>query len=159
MNPRGRRFWFALVAGWAIMAFGVYGTMQNAGRTHPGNFALWFTGSALAHDLLLAPAVFLVALAIGRWLPAGARSAVQVGLIVAGTATVVALPFILGLGGAPDNPSALPRNYAAGLAIIVGSVAAATLLTALLRRAGPGRRPGRREPPSAPPSTGRSRES
>lgn len=138
-----------MAAGWAIMAFGVYGTLQNAGRTHPANFALWFAGSALAHDLVLAPAVFLMALAIGRWLPAGVRPVVQAGLIVAGTVTVVALPFVLGRGGVPDNPSALPRDYAAGLAIILGAVAAATLLAALLRSRRADLRRGRREPPSA----------
>lgn len=132
--PRGRLFWFALATGWAVMAYGVYGTLRNAARTHPGNFALWFAGSGLVHDLLLAPAVFVVALAIKRWIPAGIRPAVQGGLLVAGTVTVVSLPFVLGLGGVADNPSALPRNYPAGLAMILAAVALATIVAGLLRR-------------------------
>ncbi|MGQ0678629.1 MAG: hypothetical protein ACT4OM_03045 [Actinomycetota bacterium] len=128
--PRSRLFWPALVVGWGMIGFGLYGTIQEATRTHPGNFALWFVGSALAHDMLLAPAVFALAVLVRKWVPARVRPTIQTGLIVAGSVAVVALPFVLGRGGPAGNPSALPRNYPLGLGLILAAVALATAVIA-----------------------------
>ena len=122
----GATFWLALAAGWGLIVFGVVGTLGDADRTAPPNFALWFAGSALVHDLMVAPAVFGVALLIARLVPDRARPAVKAGLVVAAPVVAVALPMVLGQGGAPGNPSALPRNYAGGLLLVLGGIAVAT---------------------------------
>jgi hypothetical protein len=125
-SPSGAIFWLGLGTGWAVMVFGVAGVLGDAGRTAPPNFGLWFAGSALVHDLLLAPAVFGVALLLARLVPDRARPAVQAGLVVAAPVVAVALPLILGHGGAPGNPSALPRNYTGGLLVVLAAIAAGT---------------------------------
>jgi hypothetical protein len=134
--PSGKAFWACLVAGWTVMAFGLRGVLQNSTATHPANLSAWFFGSGLVHDLLLAPAVFLIAVVLGRLVPARARGIVQAGLIVSALVVLVALPLILS-PGPPGNPSALPRNYPVGLSIVVGTVWAATgllLLVGTIRR-------------------------
>lgn len=143
-GPYGKAFWIGAVAGWAVIAFGVFGLLRDAARTRPENFALWFLGSALAHDALIAPLVFLVALGLVKVVPARIRPVIQAGLIVAGSVTVVSLPFVLGRGGATGNPSALPRNYTAGLLIILGVIAVITALAARhrTRQLQPSRDPG-----------------
>jgi hypothetical protein len=125
-SPSGKAFWICLAIGWTLMVFGVAGMLDEGSRTHPANFGLWFVGSALIHDLLLAPVVFLVAVWLGRIVPSGVRPIVQAGLVVAAPIVVVALPLVAGQGGAPGNPSALPRNYPMGLILILSAVAVAT---------------------------------
>lgn len=132
-GPSGKAFWICLAAGWAVIGYGIFGTLRDAARTRPENFALWFVGSAVVHDALIAPVVFLVALGLVRLVSPRIRPVIQAGLIVAGSVTVVSLPFVLGRGGAPGNPSALPRNYTAGLLIILGVIAAVTALAARRR--------------------------
>lgn len=132
-GPSGRAFWICAAAGWSVIAYGIFGTLRDAARTRPENFALWFLGSAVAHDALVAPLVFLVALALVRLVSPRIRPVIQAGLIVAGSVTVVSLPFVLGRGGPARNPSALPRNYTAGLLIILGVIAVVTALAARRR--------------------------
>lgn len=141
--PSGKVFWICAAAGWGIILFGLIGVLEEANRTNPAHFALWFVGSAIAHDALLAPAVFVTAVILGKVVPATVRPVVQMGLIVAGSVTIVSLPFVLGLGGQAGNSSALPRNYLGGLLIIQAIVAGVTVL-AVLRKLR--RRPGLRLP-------------
>jgi hypothetical protein len=119
--PSGKIFWLGLVAGWAVMLFGLAGLLDDASRTHPVNFGVWFLGSALVHDVLIAPAVFALGFAIVRVVPAGVRPFLRTGLILSAAVLVVAFPMIAG-PGKPGNPSALPRNYPAGLAVILGLI-------------------------------------
>jgi hypothetical protein len=119
--PSGRIFWLGLAAGWAVMLFGLAGLFDDAARTHPVNFGLWFIGSALVHDALIAPVVFALAFTIVRLVPARVRPFLRTGLILSAAVLVVAFPVIAG-PGKPGNPSALPRNYPAGLAVILGLI-------------------------------------
>lgn len=123
--PSGRIFWFGLVAGWAVMLFGLAGLFDNASRTHPVNFGLWFLGSALVHDALIAPLVFALAFTIVRVVPARFRPFLRTGLILNAAVMVVAFPMVAA-PGVPGNPSALPRNYPVGLAVILGLIWAGT---------------------------------
>jgi len=130
--PSGRIFWFGLVAGWGVMGFGLAGLFDNAERTHPVSFGVWFLGSALVHDALIAPVVFALAIATVRLVPARIRPFLQTGLILSAAVVVVAFPMIAG-PGKPGNPSALPRNYPAGLAIILGLIWLGTGLMFVLK--------------------------
>jgi hypothetical protein len=132
--PSGPAFWWGLLAGWALILFGVAGVLGDANRTAPLNLGLWFAGSALVHDFLVAPAVFAVAFVLARLLPSSVRPAVQASLVVAAPVVVVALPLVLGQGGAAGNPSALPRNYAGGLFLVLAAIAAVTALAIRVRR-------------------------
>ncbi len=136
-RPGGWAFWIGAALGWVVMAFGVAGALEAARRTHPVELSLYFVGGALAHDLLLAPVVLgvgFVLARLGRGLP---RQLAAMAAIVVGTVAVFAYPFVRGFGKRPGNPSALPGDYAAGLATLaVGVVGAAVLwwLVARVRR-------------------------
>jgi hypothetical protein len=123
-RPSGPAFWVGLVLGWAVIGYGIVGLVRNADDTHPLNFLGYFAGSVLAHDFLLAPLVLAVGWYGVRRLRGRARAAATAALIISGTVTLYALPFVLELGRDPDNPSRLPNNYGAALAIVVAVVSA-----------------------------------
>jgi hypothetical protein len=127
-EPSGRAFWPAVATGSALIGYGVVGLLRNAADTHPLNFLLFFVGSVLAHDLVLAP----LALAVGwlglRRLPAAARPAVAAALITAGPLVLYAYPFIRGYGHDPNNPSLLPNRYGWALVTTLALVAGAAAL-------------------------------
>lgn len=139
-TARGRLFWAALVAGWAVMAYGIIGALANSRDTHPSDLARWFLGAAVAHDGVLAPAVLLLGTALGRLLPARLRAPVQGGLIVMGVVVLFAVPLVRGYGVRPDNPTVVFRNYAPSLFVVLAII---SLVTAGLTV-----RAGRRQPPS-----------
>src|SRR5689334_15483430 len=87
------------------------------------------------HDAALLPGFLLVGLLVRRSVGVRYRGIVQGALAVTAAVTLVALPLVLGYGRTADNPSALPRNYSAGLALVLGAVwlaAAATILATRL---------------------------
>jgi hypothetical protein len=55
-------------------------------------------------------------------LPPAARPAIVVGAAVAGFLALVALPFVLGVGADPENPSFLPREYGRNLLLVDAGV-------------------------------------
>jgi hypothetical protein len=95
--------------------------------------ARWGIGLAVVHDLVLAPIVSLVGLAVGRLLPRSAKGPVAAGLFVSATVTAVAWPAVRGYGRLPGNPSALPGNYARGLAVVLAAVWVAVAVAVAIR--------------------------
>ncbi|MGH9116528.1 MAG: hypothetical protein ACRD0A_01205 [Acidimicrobiales bacterium] len=118
-GPSGRVFWVGLAAGWAVIGYGIVGLLRNPDDTHPLNFLVYFAGSALAHDLVVAPFVLGIGWFGVRRVPARARPAVTGGLIISGTVALYAYPFVRGFGRDPNNPSLLPNHYGWALAIVV----------------------------------------
>ena len=127
-GPSGWAFWVAVAAGSALIGYGVVGLLRNAADTHPLNFVVFFVGSALAHDLVLAP----LAVAVGwfglRRVPATARPAVAAALVVSGPVALYAYPFVRGYGRDPNNPSLLPNRYGWALVGILALVAVTAAL-------------------------------
>lgn len=125
-------------AGGALMAFGAYGLLADAGDTHPIGWALWFAGGVLLHDLVIAPAVVAAGWALRR-VPRVVRAGLLVSvLVVAGVA-----PVVLVLGRVPDNPSILPLPYGRNLAFVLavvwlgaGAVAAVRYVRSVRQRRG-----------------------
>jgi hypothetical protein len=120
-----------MAAGWAVIGYGVVGLLRNATDTHPLNFFLFFAGSALAHDLVLAPLVIAVSWLGLRRASAAARPAMAATLIVSGSVTLYAYPFVRGYGRDPHNPSLLPNQYGWALGTIIALVAAIAALWGL----------------------------
>jgi hypothetical protein len=114
------------------VGFGVWTVFDRAGATHPGSFAAWLLGLVAVHDLIVAPAVSAAAAALGPRLPPRVRGAVFAAAIVSVSLVLVSLPPLL--GATAGNDSLLPRNYAAGLAIALGSVWFVTILWVVARR-------------------------
>ena len=133
----GRWFWPALAVGGAAMAWGAAGLVRHADSTVPASWLRWLLGGLIAHDLVLAPALRALGLALGR-LPPALRPGVRAALIVSGTLALMSVPLLLGYGRSaqPGNRSVLPGNYPLSLAAVVGAVwAAAGAWTLLTRRA------------------------
>jgi hypothetical protein len=120
--PRSRLFWPAVVAGGLIMGVGVRGLLVNAGDTVPRRWLVVFVGSALAHDLLLAPVVVLLGVAVARLVPVWVRPAVQAGLICSGVVVLFAYPLVRGFGRRADNPTILPLDYGRGLVVVLAAI-------------------------------------
>lgn len=124
--------------GTALAAWGGYG-LVTAEASAPLSWARFAALVVLVNDGLLAPVVLAGGVLLVRWAPPAARAYLQAGLFVSGAVTLLALPFVLGVGRTADVPSALPLNYGRGLVLtlLVGwaGVGAVALVN---RRAGSG---------------------
>lgn len=132
-----------------VIAFGLAGLLRNADQTKPASWLTFWLGALVAHDLLLAPVVFAVALVLARLVAPWARPLVQAGLLVSGVLVLVAVPVLGAFGRNPNNPSLLPGHPWRDLPIVLGVVwliVAALLLRTRQRTVRPG----------APTSSGRS---
>lgn len=117
--------WLFLVPGLLAVGYGAFGLVTAGERVPLPAWATWFVGSALLHDLVLAPLWIGLGWLAARLLPRPARPAAVVGVAVAGVLTLVTLPFLLGPGASPDNPSFLPHDTGRNLVLIVLAVLAA----------------------------------
>jgi hypothetical protein len=141
-EPGGKLFWLSAIAGWIVIAYGIRGLLHHHVDTNPSDLAWFFVGGALLHDLLVAPLLLIAGVLVARSVPGRARAIVQAALIVSGALALFAYPFIRGYGHAVHNPSALPHNYTADLAIALAVVwgVASVLVVALLWRRRPSTR-------------------
>ena len=114
--------WLFLLPGLAAVGYGAHGLLTAGGRVPLGSWATWFLGSALLHDLVIAPVWVLLGWLSARFLPRAARPAVTVAAVVSGVLALVALPFVLARGRDPLNPSFLPRDYGVTLLLVVLAV-------------------------------------
>ena len=103
--------------GGACMVFGLVALFTHAGSTKPVNFASFFVGLALLHDLVLVPVVLAVAWVLRKGSPKSARGLIMGAVAVSAIVAVFAIPGLRGWGLQAGNPSFLPRNYAFGLAV------------------------------------------
>ena len=135
---RGPMFWVSAVLGWAIIAYGVRGLLHHHVDTRPANLAKFFVGGALAHDLLFAPVVLVAGVLLARFAPRPARAWLQAGLVVSGFLVLFSYPLVRDYAKVIHNPSSLPHNYTANLAVTIavvwGAVIAGALGTAALHR-------------------------
>ena len=127
--------------GLGFVGIGVRGILTHSHDTHPRSWITWVIAAALAHDLILAPAIGVVGVLVGRLVPRRARAAVQIGLLVSGCVLVVGLTAVLTPGGRhySDNSSLLPLAYGRNLVIVLALVwtaIAIAIVVAFRRRAG-----------------------
>ena len=162
---RGAVFWFSAATGWILIGWGVRGALHHDVDTRPGQLVRFLLGGALAHDLVLAPAVLLIGVLIARRVRGRWRAPIQSALFVSATLTLFAYPLVRGYGRVWRNPTSLPHNYAANLAAVVAAVVVGSAVLALVsasrRRAGappgPGHRPGTSSSDRGSRPTGRPR--
>jgi hypothetical protein len=130
--------------GLTAMGYALWSAVRSPDLTivHYGGYLLLVL---VLHDGLLMPAVLVAATVLRRSLPDRVRALVQVALVASVVVTLIAVPLVLGYGRIADNPSALPRNYAHGLLLVLAAIwlAAATALAVrqARRRGGPAGRP------------------
>jgi hypothetical protein len=106
-----------------------YGGAQMLGvlidRTAPVlGVGAWWLGGPLIVDLIAVPMVVILGVGIGRVVPGSWRRYASAASVLTVLLSIVAFPFLTGLGRRQDNPSLLDRNYWAGyltlLALIWG---------------------------------------
>lgn len=121
-------------AGVLLAAYGAWLLLSRQDLERNLDVALWLAGGVLVHDVLLGSVVIVVSLLATRLLPAVARPAAGAGLVVLGSLTVLAVPFLGGFGreNAPDNPTLLDRDYTAGYLVLVATVIIVVVLPVLL---------------------------
>jgi hypothetical protein len=121
-------------AGVLLTAYGVWLLLSRQDLERNLDVALWLAGGVLVHDVLLGSVVIVVSLLATRLLPAVARPAAGAGLVVLGSLTLLAVPFLGGFGreNAPDNPTLLDRDYTAGYLVLVATVIIVVVLPVLL---------------------------
>jgi hypothetical protein len=140
----GPLFWVTAVAGWAVIAYGIRGLLHHHIDTRPTNLATFAVGGALLHDLLFAPVVLLFGVAIARAAPKRWRAELQAALVISGCLALFAYPLVRNYARVLHNPSSLPHNYTANLAIVIGVVWVVAALIVLVR--GRVSAPGRERP-------------
>lgn len=116
---RGR--WVLYALGALAVAYGARGLLMHAADTVPPRAALWLVAGVIVHDALVVPAVLLVGAAVVRLVPAVARPVVQGALFVSGVLALVAVPLLLGRGGA-GNPTSGPLPYERNLVLVLVAV-------------------------------------
>jgi MFS family permease len=130
----GPMFWTCLAVGGGCMGFGLISLFARAAATDPTNFAVFFVGLALVHDLLLAPAVIVAAWLLRSVTPRPIRGVLFGALAVSAVVAGFSVPFVAGWGAQPDNPSFLPRPYGFGLLVVLAWVWVIALAVAFVRR-------------------------
>jgi hypothetical protein len=131
---RGVLFWVTAAIGWAFIGWGVRGALVHHIDTRPDELARFFVGSAVIHDLVFAPLVLAGGVMVSRLVRPRWRAPVQAALLIAGTLALFAYPEVRGFAHRLHNPTSLPHNYAANLAVVVGAVCLGTAVIALARR-------------------------
>jgi len=117
--------------GVAGILLGLYGAVNLLTGVDIGTLlvlALWLVGAVVINDGVLSPAVLGVGWALHRWVPVRARRYTQAGLIAGGLITVVATPMILQQGAEPASKALLRQNFGGNLTLLLGLVAAASLV-------------------------------
>ena len=132
-HKAGAGFWVSAALGWAVIGVGLRGIFDKHLDTRPGQLARFVVGGALIHDLLVAPLVILAAVLLARAVPGRARPFVQAALVVSAVVALFAYPLVRAYGLATNNPTSLPRNYAANLLVVLGVVWAVTAVLAFRR--------------------------
>ena len=130
---RGPLFWGSAATGWVVIGVGLHGLFQHSLDTRPANLARFVLAGALLHDLVVAPAVILVAVALSHAVPARARAAVQAALAVSAIVALFSYPLVRAYGLAAHNPTSLPHNYTANLLVVLGLVWAVAAAAAIRR--------------------------
>lgn len=109
--PGGAVFWTGMALGMGLLAFGVWGLLDNAEKTAPGNWLTFVVGSLILHDAIWAPLIGVGSLVVVRVVPRRVRPTLQGTLIVTVAVLLVVTPALTGRGRNPNNPSILPGDY------------------------------------------------
>lgn len=118
--PRVFRPFFLVGAG--MMAGGVVGLLADARDTHPTDWVGWFLAGLVAHDLVIAPIVFVLGALVAHRIKAPYRAPIQGGLFTSAVVVLFSLPLVRGYGRAPSNPSALPNDYGRNMVFVLALV-------------------------------------
>jgi len=129
----GAAFWVSAAVGWALILVGVRGVFSHRIDTRPAQLARFVVGGALIHDLLVAPLVVLVGVAVARVVRGRARAVVQGALVITATLALFSYPLVRAYGKATRNPTSLPHNYTLNLVLVLGVIWALAAVGVVVR--------------------------
>lgn len=124
-----------VAAGTALLGYGAWLQLRQLAVAPTGllSLVLWFGAGPVLHDLLAAPAVALVGLAIARILPMPWRTTVAAGAVTTALLLLVAIPVLTRPAAGPPNPGLDDRSYLSDLlvflAVFWGLLLASTVWT------------------------------
>ena len=124
--------WLFVVPGLLAVGWGVIGLLRSSGDVPLGAWLVWFVGSALVHDLVLAPIVVGLGALLARLLPREARGPGVAGLVISGPLLLIGGLFAVDPGDVPE-PGFLPLPYGRNLVLLVGAVLTVAAVWALTR--------------------------
>jgi hypothetical protein len=119
--------------GVVLGAYGAFLLLSRQDSDQLVNAAVWLASGVVLHDFLLASVVLGLVAAGARIAPAASRVPAASGLVVLGSATLLAIPVLGRFGARPDNPTLLDRDYTAGWFALAGVVLLATVVGTLVR--------------------------
>ena len=133
-SARGALFWIGVAGGWAVIAWGAVGALENDVDTNPPHLAAWVLGTLVVHDTVWAAGVVLAGWVTARRVPSRGRASVRVGLAATALLALLTWPQIRGYGERPATPSALPLDYTRNASIALGIIWVAVAVSVALRR-------------------------
>lgn len=102
----------------------------------------WLVAGPILHDAIVAPAIGIAGLALGRLIPNPARRArVAAGLAISAVLGLVAAPLLWRGQPAPLNPGLHDRDYVRGFVVALFAIWAGVLVGEVSRRRRPTGRP------------------
>ena len=142
------------VAGISLILFGAVRVLVGVPIGQLIVLAAWFIGAVIIHDGVVAPATVAGGWLMARTVPPRARRYLQGFLITGGLVTVFAIPLILRRNTQPASKAILQQNYGGHLTILLGVIAAVSLILYAIHVAHDAqrRRPGNAE--ARPSKTG-----
>jgi hypothetical protein len=137
-----RRFDWMLAGRIACAAAGIalllFGLSRLATKVPPGLLVwvgVWLVAALIIHDGVLAPLVIGVGAALRRVVPDRGRRYVQLGLIMVGIITVVALPLAYRRSTQPPSKAMLLQDYVLNWGVLLGVLCGVTLILYAIRMA------------------------
>jgi len=137
------------ITGVLLALFGVFRLVTQIPPFPLVVLVLWLVGALVIHDGILSPIVVGVGWAVARVVPPRARRYLQGALIMAALVTVIAIPMIYRQASQPRSKSMLLQDFGLNLTLLIGIIAALSLLVYAARVAR--ERSGRLRADSAPP--------
>jgi len=95
--------------------------------------AAWMIGAVLIHDGIVSPVVVTVGWLLRRFVPDRGRGHLQAALIMGGLVTIIAVPMIHLRDSQPAVKAILRQNFAGNLTLLLGIIAAGTLVAYAIR--------------------------
>ena len=116
------------VAGLLLGGFGVFRLLTQVPHPKLIMLGIWLIGALVIHDGILSPLVVSVSWVLAHVIPPRARRYVQAGLIMGALVTVIAIPMIYRRGHQPQVKAILQQNFGGNLTVLLGIIAAVSLL-------------------------------
>ena len=121
------------ITGVSLGAFGVFRLLTEIPTGSLIKVGVWLLAALIIHDLVISPAVVSLGWTLRHKVADRERKHLQFALIMIAAVTVIALPMIVLRGSQPPVKALLLRDYAANLGLLIGLIAAVTVLSYAVR--------------------------